>query len=479
VTIDELATSAARRIVLVNPPVVVADRVQLDYYADAFPFGLYQIRQWLRNMGHHADIADMMAYGKHTKTWDQLVACGELTPLEAMPAGPPGTHLPVWRYGSTVEWLGDWFDSHEEPDEVWVSCSMLFNSDQAHEVISATRRRFPSALIRFGGGYPSLLPMDAARSGANDVHRGRLYAADRVQPELDGMPGILHFVPFRLTTGCPNRCAFCLNGRDQMVQHDVDSVLGFIRHTRETRGIRHFNNWDPNVLRFKPHLRSFLSSLSTLNLDVALRFDMGLEPPLLDREFIELLSTSHVEAFSVPFETANPTLAGLFGKPYTIISSIRALDRLSVMKDRLFECHGTYVFGVPDEDLVDLFCTYHVIRAFGLRSTPFPLAVLPESPLFDRYGHLLEGRPYAHYNGHLFPLIQERSRAALYRRLLDLLTTENPLVADAKAATLPEESAEAYARGKSMALALIDAALESTEPDSVALLERFHKAIHR
>jgi len=57
---DELR-GAPRRIALINPPVIALDRIQVDYYADAIPHGLFQIATWLSDLGHEVRVADMMS----------------------------------------------------------------------------------------------------------------------------------------------------------------------------------------------------------------------------------------------------------------------------------------------------------------------------------------------------------------------------------------------------------------------------------
>ena len=48
------------RILLVNPPVLAADLVQFDLYAEAYPYGLYQIAGLLRGRGDEVHLLDMM-----------------------------------------------------------------------------------------------------------------------------------------------------------------------------------------------------------------------------------------------------------------------------------------------------------------------------------------------------------------------------------------------------------------------------------
>ena len=479
-TEDLQIPAAGRRVLLINPPVVVVDRVQLDYYADAQPYGLLQIAGLLKQSGVDVGLIDLMGYGKHDRTWDDLEKSGELRRTDPLAAGAPGVRLDARLYGRS-------FDDFEarlageprEPDEVWVTCSMLFNAFLAREVIRIARRRFPSTHIRLGGGYAALNPEHAALSGADEVFRGRVHAADLIKPDSASVGGGLNFALFRLTDGCPNRCTFCVNGRTSPRLFPIDAVMDYILEVHERTGIRRFNNWDPNILQFKPHLYAFLDEAARRGpADLELRFDMGLEPPKVDEELAERLSAARVRAFTVPVETSEPRMAALFAKPYTIISSIRAMR---ILKDRGPDpsgCHASYIIGMPEETWTDIFTTYRVIRFFGLRSTPFPITPLPGSPIHRRYRNRLEGRPFRELNGHLWPLIDDPRRLNLYRRLILLLAAATPDAADALIARFPEEIRTAYASGALRADRLIEAALGSDEKDGPALLRKITKTCY-
>lgn len=475
--VDELK-SKPRSIVLINPPVAVVDRVQLDYYADARPFGLYQIASWLESMGHRVALADMMGYGKHQQSWDELIESEELAPIYPFPSGNPDVKMQVWRYGKSIEWLDRWFDDHgEDPKEIWLTCSILFNAFLAHRVIRHLKRHFPAARIRIGGGYASLSPEHAKRSGADDVYTGRIYEADRVQPGAHMTPQGDNYMLFRLTSGCPNECAFCINGRERMYSFPIEEVIAYIQTSHRSTGIRHFNNWDPNVIRFRTHLKKFLKRIGELDADIRLRFDMGLEPDMIDEETIEALTSGKVEAFTIPLESASPDFAEFFAKPYTIISAIRALERLKQADFDLSQCHASYIIGYPDEDLLDVFTVYHIARHYNLISTPFPIAVLPNSPVFERYGHLMKDQPMRQYNGHLFPLIQDAAKIKIYKGLLLLLTASKREVSDHLIHRFPIEIQKDYIEGIIRARALSKAALASDEPDSVELLAEIYSSI--
>ncbi len=464
-----------RRIALINPPVIALDRIQVDYYADAIPHGLFQIATWLTGLGHEVRVADMMSYEKHRRRWRDLLRTGDLTPTAPVATGAPGHRLDAWRYGRPLDALDGWFKKlGGVPDEVWVTCAIPFNGEIAHEVIDRVRALAPGAWIRFGGGYPSALPGEAAGAGADDVHVGRVRDADRVQPELALHTRVRDFAHFRLTCGCPNQCTFCINGGDALHRFDVDEVLEYIRRTHRDLGICRFNNWDPNVLQFGDHLRAFLAGAAALPEEVALRFDMGLEPALVDVETAGLLRRGRVQAFSIPFESADPVRWRLFEKPYTVISTLRALDRLRAGGFDLSPCHGTYIIGFPDETLVDVFTVHHLIRRAGLMGTPFPITPVKGSPIWERYASCLEGRPTRDLNGHAFPLLEDAATVSLYRRLFPVLVNTSPGGDEQLIRDFSPEVRDAWSEGAARAEALAAAVRRTAEPDSVDLLERLN-----
>jgi len=469
---DELR-GAPRRIALINPPVIALDRIQVDYYADAIPHGLFQIATWLSDLGHEVRVADMMSYEKHRRRWRDLLASGDLSPTTPVATGAAGHHLDAWRYGQPLDALDTWFGRlGGAPDEVWVTCAIPFNGEIAHAVIDRVRELAPKALIRFGGGYPSALPQEAAASGADDIHIGRIGAADRVQPDLARHTRVRDFAHFRLTCGCPNRCTFCINGSDDLHVFDAGEVLEYIRRTHRDLGVRQFNNWDPNVLQFGDHLRTFLAGAADLPDGIELRFDMGLEPALVDQGTAALLRAGRIKAFSIPFESVDPVRWRLYQKPYTVLSTIRALNHLRDGGFDLAPCHGTYIIGFPDETLTDVFAVHHLIRGAGLMGTPFPITPVRGSPIWDRYADQLEGRATRDLNGHAFPLLRDAKRVALYRRLFPVLVNTSPGGDESLIRAFDAEVREAWSAGRTVAERLARDIRETDTEDSVALLEQ-------
>ena len=161
----------------------------------------------------------------------------------------------------------------------------------------------------------------------------------------------------------------------------------------------------------------------------------------------------------------------MFDKPYTVISTLRALTLLRAGGFDVSPCHGTYIIGFPDEDLADVFAVHHSIRAAGLVGTPFPITPVRGSRVWDRYEDRLEGRSTRDLNGHAFPLLDDPVTVALYRRLLPVLATTVPDADEQMIRDFGPAVREAWAEGRALSNRLLEAVQGTDEPDCVELLE--------
>jgi len=359
---SEIGRTTPRRIVLINPPVVVIDQAQLDVsLGTATPYGLLQIADWLRAAGHDVRLADMARSGARDGTWKERRTRRELhIGLGKLPTGTEGLELDHWIHAKPLEWIDTWFDELDDPpDEVWITCSMVSDAFVARMVARMVRRRFPEAVIRLGGDYATRFPELAAQSGADEIFQGRLHEADLVVPGSalrdEGEP-----IRFRLTTGGPDREGSLLEGAPPRREVPVGAAIERIARAREL-GARRFECWDPEPLRFGAHVESFLSKMAERDLDVELHFVLGFEPDRVDDKLVGLCAAAKVKSVAIPVETADPRFVGLGGRTTTIISSIRALEHLKAGKLDLAACRGTMVLGYPNEELHDVFTQFHVL----------------------------------------------------------------------------------------------------------------------
>lgn len=462
-TAIEVGEGEPLRIALVNPPSVVVDPAQLEASGEAVSFGLYRIASWLRSRGHEVHFADMSGLGGRRRPWKELVARLELVLGPGrLPTGAEGLDLDYWLHGRPPEWLDSWLDGLcAAPDEIWVTCALPYDGFVARTLVQMVRRRYPAATVRFGGAYPSRLPDDAARSGADEVFAGRIGAADHHWPDPADLPEGLGFLPFRLLTGGEGGDALPLSP----LLDGLEAALGGGAFT-ELRCL------DDALLLHRPALEAFLGAASARALGLPLGFPLGLEPDLLDRPLLDGLRAAGAGSLTLSVGSADPRLAGLGGRPATALSAIRAIEALRAAGFDPGRCRGLFDVGLPDERIDDLFAVFHALAGAGLVSRPVPVAPVPGSPAHDRYGRRLVGRRLAALNGHLFPLLGNPNRVNLYRRLLVLLRAKDRAEAEAMLGRFPGWVAEAYERGRRQAEALAELALSTDEPDGVELLGR-------
>jgi radical SAM superfamily enzyme YgiQ (UPF0313 family) len=433
------------RILLINPPVLAADAVQVGLYAEGLPFGLLQIAARLREAGTEVRFLDMMGYPDRD-------AAGALRPEHrwgSKPAGDNATRLrrDVFLYGRSMRWLGRRLGEGPEPDEVWVTCCISFNYEPAFEVIRLCRRRFPRARIRLGGFHATQFPEHAAESGADDIHRGRYLPAEGRFPAIDLLEERPPIWIFRLALGCRYRCSYCSNALyTSEVVFDPRAVAREIVRLRTRWGIREFSNWDPNVMLQSEVLESFLDIMGAAGAPARLKFEMGIQPDRLTPRILAKMRSAGVTAMTIPFESAEPAMMRRFGKPYRMSASMDAVAACRAAGFDTARFHCTWVVGLRDESWRHVFRTYFgVLKAGGL-PTPFPLTPTPGTREYARHEPYLRGKDPSELNGHLWPALPSREHVRLYDRVFRIINQADPRRAARLAKGLPRDAERAFER---------------------------------
>jgi len=432
------------RVLLVNPPVLAVDVLQLYSYADVVPYGLHQIATLLRSQGHEARLLDMMEYLEggydrvlRRKNRFARKACGDIR--------TKGVARDVYLYGRTFEWLDARLAEGPAPDEVLVTCCLSFNWEPAHRVVAACRRAFPRARIRFGGFYPTAFPDHAARSGADEIFRGRWAEADRVFPRLGPGETPPRVWLFKLVTGCRYRCSFCLNASTPVqVPNEPHLVADELRRVHEEYGIAKFANWDPNVMLAPDALAAFLDAVARAALPITLRFDMGISPHLLTRDLAARMKDAGTVGMTIPFESADPAVVRRLGKPYRVEDALRAVDLGAQAGFDRAHFHCAFIVGMRDEDLGAVFRTYLLILRSGGKPTPFPLTPTPGTREYERHLPHLAGKDLDLLNGHLWPALGPASTVRLYDRVLRVVSSMDLETARREAESLPAPVRELF-----------------------------------
>lgn len=436
-----------RCVVFVNPPVLAADRTQVDLYAEALPFGLLQVATLHASRGDHVRFLDMMEY------LDEDGFDGAIQPGRLWTTKPAGDihcrgRRNLYRVGRPLSWLRDRLSEGPAPDEIAVTSCISFNYETTHAVVRTCRELFPGARVRLGGFYPSAYPDHAARSGADEVFVGRHREADEVFPALELLGREPKVWLFRLVHGCRYRCSFCMNRVERTEEvadpaRVVDNLLAVARR----HGVRTFSNWDPNVMLGARVLERFLDLVIARDLGVELKFEMGVQPDRLTPGIALKMKRAGVTAMTIPFESSEPEMRKRFGKPYGVR---QAMDAVAMCRDLGFDTadrfHCTFVIGVRGESLRHVFRTYFAILKAGGRPTPFPLSPAPGTREYRLHEPYLRGKDLSELNGHLWPALESDEQVALYDRLFRIVNEPDVRRAAVAAADLPADAREEFDR---------------------------------
>jgi len=411
---------AKKSIILINTPVMVVDKIQMYAYPDMQPFGLLQISSYLKEKGYDVQLIDF-SYGDYRKN---------LFFYKDLPAGVDSKcSLPSFYMGYSFSYLKNKLKELSQPDEIWVTCSMIYNYPLAFETIRICKDHFPKSKILFGGSYPTNNPEHAKKSLCDDIFIGKFKEAERYKPDYTLYKQV-HSALFRLSTGCPNKCSFCINNLDDIQSFDIDFVINYLVELEKKYKIEYFANWDPNILIFKSQILNFLKRIKG-KISTPIRFDMGLQPNLISKKLIKLMYQSNIETITIPFDNDIR-----FRKPYSIISSIKCLYNAKQYGFKFKECHCTFVIGYPDDNIKKIFLTFSSIIKLGGRSMCFPLTIVPNTEDYRQYYYLIKQKDPVEYNGHLWPLIPG-IKIKYYRNLLYFLNSPDLKTLKKRLKTLP------------------------------------------
>lgn len=402
-----------KNILIINPPQLFVDVTQKNYYPDMCPLRLLQISTLLKNNNNRVKFMDLIqnSYDSKNSFWGYKSA------------GYDGkVRLKVFILGFHPDTLISSPARYFAPDEIWISASLLYNYEIIFKLVTVCRKVYPAAKIVLGGNYPTNFPNHARKCNADQLYIGRLKEAELQEPDYS-FASDKTYALFSLCRGCKNNCSFCINNHDDFTSYDVSDVISYVvRLSKEFKPV-YFANWDPNILQFKKTLVEFLSRIKIYK-NIKLKFEMGLQPNLLDEKTALLMKKANVVRVTIPFETADPGLSKRLNKNYTIISAIKALNIIKKCGLDVSPPHCTFVIGYPEDNIRAILRTFSAIIRMGGRSTPFPITIIPRTVDYNRYRRLLGNKDASEYNGHLWPLIKGRL-VPFYRDLLYFLDSKD------------------------------------------------------
>jgi radical SAM superfamily enzyme YgiQ (UPF0313 family) len=429
-----------RRVLMINPPALVTSIWQLIQYPEPYPYGLLKLGALLKRQGRGVELVDMMEYEHQTDAFFRAFP-QNLVRHSTKHAGSRhvrGEERPAYYLGRTPAWLAEELERHRRPDEVWVTCCLSYNYEPAHEVVAVVKKRWPKVKVKLGGIYPTLMPELAATAGADEVVRGKIEAAEALFGDYSLYATAPRVGIYSFATGCRNRCSFCINHHFPFTpRHTPEEIALHLADLRARLGIRHFSNWDPNVLLCERELARLLDLVAERGLDCTLSFDMGLQANRLTLPLARKMRRAGVHQVTVPFDSADPAMLRRLRKPYRADAPLAAFARLREAGFAPGRLHSCSFFAIDGEEPRYLYRTYFAIIGAGVRPIFSPFSPVPSSAEWARVAHLIEGKPHDEINGYLFPVIDSAEQVRLYERLIELFHTYDLRRARALAAGLP------------------------------------------
>ncbi|MBT3217615.1 MAG: hypothetical protein HN348_00855 [Proteobacteria bacterium] len=307
------------------------------------------------------------------------------------------------------------------PDEFWFTHPFSCDHEVVESLIRTCRGRFPNVTIRAGGDFVFAAEPLSADLGVQYCHE-TLPQADNFRPDFSVID-VWDYGLFQLALGCPHDCTFCTSGLHQPTAIPVDGVIAYMTEFYAQHQPQVFWNWDPNALVFGKAFKQFLEKYIASDMTASLRFGKGFQPNLLTRELLDLMAEAPVSGASFPFEAGSADAMAALKKPYTIISSVKALDMANRRGITTDGCWCPFVFGYPEDDFAALFRVLLAVLKLGGNTTPFPVFLFPRTADYERYSHIIGDKTFSELHGQLWPLIPS-SQVHQYQALFNFLDSQ-------------------------------------------------------
>ena len=467
---------------LVQPPIY-----DTQYYAEwSMPSGLLKVSTWLRELGYELRLIDCLypnRKGEVKQRIRKIVQVGStlewsLPDYRDMVRENSGKttialaqhHRYKFEFGLTLQAVDEHLATRDQgdvfveelwnPDEVWITSIMTYWWESTLDAVLLMKRRFPCALIRIGGIYPTLAPhhlRDALLAQGHDfeIVRGRdLDVGKRNQevavrnsdcivtgeiPEasnadldfegyrqmtraLQGEERLPKYAILTTSRGCPFDCAYCAQkayneGSLKVRIRSARDTFDEIRHKYHTYGVREIAFYEDNFLLEKPNIERLLLLLLKHRSEMPhlrLYAPEGIEVRLLHQDvgFVKLMRETGFESVYLPLETMSRDVTKAWNRRHSHAGLFE--QAVKVCHEANFKLHDMEVnafilFGMPDEKLQDVVNTMFYASELVGGLVPMLFTPVPGSIMFEQFEyHLFEemGFDLHHLNGKLYPFLK-------------------------------------------------------------------------
>ncbi|MHB1507454.1 MAG: radical SAM protein [Cuniculiplasma sp.] len=192
-----------------------------------------------------------------------------------------------------------------EPDKIYITSLFTYSWKPVHEAIEYYHKHFPSAEIRVGGIYATLMPQNIKKTFPYvKVHLGLVKEAEGMLPAYHLLKQVEKWKNWDrsivfTSRGCIRKCQFCVVPKVEGGMRDEKPSIQDLMHPNHKK----VTIWDNNFLA-SPYAKSMLRELIEQGIEAD--FNQGLDARLMDEETAGLLAdvkskTIHM-AYDWPWE---------------------------------------------------------------------------------------------------------------------------------------------------------------------------------
>lgn len=359
---------------------------------------------------------------------------------------------------------------------LWCDFSLspyTFDMDAIKSLYNLCKTAQPSAEVLVGGDYFNLFP-EAAKKENYKILNVSGETLKNYPPDIKSSLGE-NYALFQLSDGCVNNCSFCVASRTKPHKYDIDETIDYLKYLSK-KGKTDFLCWDQNVLLYSDHLINFLDKLASLNINGKLSFSLGFQPDKISDELIKSLSKHKMGVVTIPFETGTVNSLNHVKKPYTIISAIKATERVrTALGKNIARIQSSFIIGYTHDDFRSIFRIFLSALRLGVVPLPFPLYVFPNTSEYKNNQKLLEKKDYSSLHGQLYPLVPD-NQVKSYINLLKFLSFSDLDEALKNINLLSKEMLKAFNEELRINELFVEKCLES-ETDDINALKRIEKEI--
>ena len=185
------------------------------------------------------------------------------------------------------------------------------------------------------------------------------------------------YLLYETMRGCPYQCSFCLYGKSNISNKEVDLVVSELVPILK-KGYM-VNLIDPTFTTFKKRAKEILSRLAEHQYTGSLQIESY--PDSIDSDFVDLFVQSRVEYVGVGLQTVSREGLRASKRPKKKDKFEEAINLLS---DAGIEFYIDVIYGLPDTTKEDFFATVDYLFELGVTNwQAYRLLGLPGSPMLN------------------------------------------------------------------------------------------------